>query len=378
MIGDIPSIPWARPKLFGNEEAMVVDALRSAWISGGPYVQRLERVVAERMAVAEAIAVSNGTVALELALRGLGVGVGDEVIIPAFTFVAAANMVLSVGATPVFADVDAHSWLLNPEEIDRLVTARTKAVLPVHLYGNVADMNAISRRANMHGIEVVEDAAEAAFSRFDGRCAGTIGKVGTFSLHATKTITTGEGGLVVTDDCELAASMRIIRDHGMRQNQRYWHDVVGCNYRLTNLQAAIGCAQLEHLDEIIIERKRIHARYRMALEWRGDISLQHFSENVDPVLWVITARIPVKGDAARTRKRRDAIMTALLDDGIETRPGFYALNLLPPYDCPDLPNARNASASIVSLPTFFGMTDEQIDYISERFLQHVRATSEET
>jgi perosamine synthetase len=368
-------IPWARPKLFGNEEAMVVDALRSAWISGGPYVQRLERVAAEKMAVAEAIAVSNGTVALELALRGLGIGTGDEVIVPAFTFVAAANMVLSVGATPVYADVDARSWLLDAEEIDRLVTERTKAVLPVHLYGNVADMTAIKQRADAHGIAVVEDAAEAAFSRVDGRCAGTIGKVGTFSLHATKTITTGEGGLVVTDDGELAARMRIIRDHGMRQNMRYWHDVVGYNYRLTNLQAAIGCAQIEHLDEITAERRRIHARYRRALEGRESISLQHFSQNVDPVLWVITASLPVEGDAPRTRKRRDAVMAALLEDGIETRPGFYALNVLPPYDCPDLPNARNASAAIVSLPTFFGLADDQIDYISERFLRHVRATS---
>jgi perosamine synthetase len=368
-------IPWARPKLFGNEEAMVVDALRSAWISGGPYVQRLERVAAEKMAVAEAIAVSNGTVALELALRGLGIGTGDEVIVPAFTFVAAANMVLSVGATPVYADVDARSWLLDAEEIDRLVTERTKAVLPVHLYGNVADMTAIKQRADAHGIAVVEDAAEAAFSRVDGKCAGTIGKVGTFSLHATKTITTGEGGLVVTDDGELAARMRIIRDHGMRQNMRYWHDVVGYNYRLTNLQAAIGCAQIEHLDEITAERRRIHARYRRALEGRESISLQHFSQNVDPVLWVITASLPVEGDAPRTRKRRDAVMAGLLEDGIETRPGFYALNVLPPYDCPDLPNARNASAAIVSLPTFFGLADDQIDYISERFLRHVRATS---
>lgn len=369
-----PDIPWARPKLFGNEETMVVDALRSAWISGGPYVERFERTSAEKMQVAEAIAVSNGTVALELALRGLGIGPGDEVIVPGFTFVAAANMVLSVGATPVFSDVDDETWLLDPNEIDRLVTARTKAVLPVHLYGNVAAMDLVGAKAKAHGIAVVEDAAEAAFSRFDGKCAGTVGSVGTFSLHATKTITTGEGGLVVTNDRDLATRMRIIRDHGMRPGKRYWHDVVGFNYRLTNLQAAIGCAQLEHLDEIIADRRRIHARYRGTLGSIPGLRLQHFSQQVDPVLWVITVFIESGPDVSRQRARRDDIMKALLEDGIETRPGFYALSLMPPYDAPDLPNCLQASAGIISLPTFFGVSEAQIDRVCERFLHHVRRT----
>lgn len=364
-------IPWAQPKLFGNEEAMVLDALRSVWISGGPYVQRLEQVAAERMQVAEAVAVSNGTVALELALRGLGIGPGDEVVVPGFTFVAAANMVLSVGATPLYADIDEQSWLLDPAEIDRLATPRTRAVLPVHLYGNIAAMDAITSRAKAHGLIVLEDAAEAAFSRFDGKCAGTIGNVGTFSLHATKTITTGEGGLVVTNDAELAQRMRVIRDHGMRQGKRYWHDVVGYNFRLTNLQAAIGCAQLEHLDDIMADRRRIHALYRDALNACAGVRLQRFSQHVDPVLWVIAALIE-DDDLSRQRSRRDRVMAAMLADGIETRPGFYALSLMPPYDAPDLPRVLAASAGIISLPTFFGLTEQQIEYICDRFRHHVR------
>ncbi|WP_244613736.1 DegT/DnrJ/EryC1/StrS family aminotransferase [Nitrobacter winogradskyi] len=364
-------IPWARPKLFGNEEAMVVDALRSAWISGGPYVQRLERAAAERMQVAEAVAVANGTVALELALRGLGIGPGDEVIVPGFTFVAAANMVLSVGATPLYADIDSHSWLLDPDEIDRLATPRTKAVLPVHLYGNVADMDAITSCAKAHHLAVLEDAAEAAFSRFDGKCAGTMGSVGTFSLHATKTITTGEGGLVVTNDRDLARRMRVLRDHGMRQDKRYWHDVVGYNFRLTNLQAAIGCAQLEHLDDILADRRRIHALYRDALQSCPGIRLQHFMDRVDPVLWVIAVLIE-DTDLSRQRARRDRIMAAMLEDGIETRPGFYALSLMAPYGAPDLPHALAASAGVISLPTFLDLTGEQIGYICDRFCHHIR------
>lgn len=363
-------IPWAQPKLFGNEESMVIDALRSAWISGGPYVQRLERAAAERMQVAEAVAVANGTVALELALRGLGIGPGDEVIVPGFTFVAAANMILSVGATPLYADIDARSWLLDPDEIHRLATPRTKAVLPVHLYGNVADMDAITSHAKAHNLVVLEDAAEAAFSRFDGKCAGTMGSVGTFSFHATKTITTGEGGLVVTNDHGLAQRMRVIRDHGMRQDKRYWHDVVGYNFRLTNLQAAIGCAQLDHLDEIRADRRRIHVLYRDALQSCSGVRLQHFADHVDPVLWVIAVLIE-DADLSRQRSRRDRIMAAMLEDGIETRPGFYALSLMPPYDAPQLPHALAASAGVISLPTFLDLTGEQIGYICDRFCYHI-------
>lgn len=370
-----PKIPWAQPKLFGNEEALVADALRSAWISGGPYVDRLERIISDRMEVAEAVAVSNGTVALELALRGLGIGPGDEVIVPGFTFVAAANMVISVGATPVYAEIDERTWLIDCNEIDRLITARTKAVLPVHLYGNVAQMDGIVRRARQHGISVLEDAAEAAFSRFGNRCAGTIGNVGTFSFHATKTITTGEGGAVVTDDPELARRMRVIRDHGMRKGERYWHDFVGHNFRMTNLQAAVGCAQFGHLDEIIEDRRRIHSLYRSKLQSIPGLRLQHFEDDVDPVLWVITVQLTAPEDVAEMRERRNRIMTNMSRDGIETRPGFYALSLMPPYDAPDLPNCLKASAGIISLPTFVGISEDQIERVCGSFVRHYRGTS---
>jgi perosamine synthetase len=292
------------------------------------------------------------------------------VIVPGYTFVAAANMVLSVGATPLYADIDEQTWLLDPDEIGRLVTPRTRAVLPVHLYGNIAAMDTITSQAKAYGLAVLEDAAEAAFSRFDGKCAGTIGNAGTFSLHATKTVTTGEGGLVVTNDAELAQGMRLIRDHGMRQSKRYWHDVVGYNFRLTNLQAAFGCAQLEHLDDIVADRRRIHALYRDALKACAGIRLQHFSQHVDPVLWVIAVLIE-DSDSSRQRSRRDKVMAAMLEDGIETRPGFYALSLMPPYDAPDLPRVLAASAGIISLPTFFGLTEQQIGHICDRFRRHI-------
>ena len=354
---------------------MVADALSSAWISGGPYVERLEREAAERMGVANVLAVSNGTTALELALRGLGIGPGDEVIVPAFTFVAAANMVIAVGATPVYADVNPHTWLIEPSEIPRLAGPRTRAVVPVHLYGNVADMDAIKAQASDLGLFVVEDAAEAAFSRYRGAASGTIGTVGTFSLHATKTITTGEGGLVVTNDTALADRMRQLRDHGMRKDKRYWHDVVGFNFRLTNLQAALGCAQLEKLDEIVADRARIHGRYRAALKDIPGIRLQEFTPNVAPVLWAMTVQLTDGDNAENIRAWRDRIMADLAADGIETRPGFYALSLMPPYDCPPLPNALRASASIISLPTFPGLADDDIDWICARLSRHLQQPS---
>jgi perosamine synthetase len=191
-------IPWGRPTLFGAEESLVLDALRSTWIAAGPYIERLEREIAERLRARHAVAVSSGTTAVELALRVLDLEPGAEVIVPSFTFVAPVNMVLAVGVTPVYADITPDTWLLDPAEIHRLRTPRTKVVIPVHLYGNVADMDSIVAAASESGLEVLEDAAEAAFSCHRGRAAGTIGRVGTLSFHAAKTITTGEGGMVIT------------------------------------------------------------------------------------------------------------------------------------------------------------------------------------
>lgn len=370
------NIPWARPNLLGNERAMLLDALESSWISGGPYVDRLEHETAQAMQVEHVLAVSNGTTALELALRGLGIGQGDEVIVPGFTFVAAANMVLAVGAKPVVCDIDPETWLLDPNEIEPHCTRNTKAVLPVHLYGNVADMDAICDISGSLGLAVVEDTAEATFSRYRNRFAGTIGDVGTFSMHATKTITTGEGGLVVTNDAALASGMRQLRDHGMNAKKRYWHDVAGHNFRLTNLQASLGCAQLEKLDWILADRRRIHARYRENLADVEMIRLQQFKPEVDPVLWAMTVQLIDNRDLDTVRARRDGIMSRMADDGIETRPGFYALSMMSQYGAPQLKNALYASASILSPPTFPGLADSDIDRICNRLIHYLHSMNQ--
>lgn len=369
----LSTIPWARPTLYGDEEPLVLDALRSTWISGGPYVDRLEREIADRMGVRHAIAVSNGTTAIELALRGLDLKCGDEVIVPAFTFVAAANVVLSLGLSPLYADIDPDTFLLDPAEIARLATPRTKAVIPVHLYGNVSDMDTISAVSASAGLAVVEDAAEAAFSLYKGCCAGTLGRVGTFSFHATKTIATGEGGMVVTHDSNLAARCRLLRDHGMRPDKRYWHDVIGHNFRLTNLQAALGCGQLLQLDRIIAERREIHMSYKMRLAGVPGLQLQSFGEDIDPVVWVTVVRLEDSRDPVIVRGRRDKIMCGMAADGIETRPGFYDLSLLPPYKCPPRSNSLRVSASTIALPTYVGLTDDDIDRICRSLQTHLAA-----
>jgi perosamine synthetase len=359
-------IPWAKPTLYGDEVGAVTDALSSTWISGGAFVDEFEREVARALDSPYAIAVSNGTTALHLALLGLGIGPGDEVVVPGFTFAAAASMALAVGAKLIFADVDPLTWGIDPASVAKVVTPRTRAIVAVHLYGNVSEMDALLEIAAGYGAAVIEDAAEAAFSTYKGRAAGTMGRVGTLSFQATKTITTGEGGMVLTADEGLHRRMLLFRDHGMRKDKRYWHDVVGYNFRLTNIQAAIGCAQLKHLPAIRAERARVHRAYRRHLSGLNSFREQLIPESVDAVLWAFAGRIAGDDSTVETIEgRRDEVMRLMKEQGIETRPGFYALNSMPPYPGPNLPNSRRVAASVISLPTYPGLADEAIGRICD-------------
>jgi len=236
-------IPWAKPSFCGNEQRYVSEAIASTWISAGNFVDRFECEFAGYTGSPYAMTSSNGTTALHMALLALSVGPGDEVVVPGFAFMAAANVALHLGAKPVFAEVDPVTWCMTANDVERCLSPRTKAIVPVHTYGNVCAMDEIIALAKDRSVVVVEDAAEAFGSRYKNRQAGSIGQLGTFSFHATKTITTGEGGMVVTDSCELRDRLYLYRNHGMLRT-RYWHEVAGHNFRLTNMQAAMGCAQL--------------------------------------------------------------------------------------------------------------------------------------
>lgn len=355
-------IPWAKPHLFGREKDYVLKALSSTWISGGEYVDKFESDFADAIGTKFALTVSNGTSALHLALVALGIGPGDEVIVPGFTFVAPANMVLQTGAQPVYVDIDPQTWCIDINEVEKKITAKTKAIIPVHVYGNVCDVQGLTEIVREHGLFLIEDVAEAMFSKFKGKSAGSFGDAGCFSFQATKTITMGEGGAILTNKKRLADRMRILRSHGMREEKRYWHDVIGYNYRLTNIQAALGYAQLEKRELLIREKKRIHQRYLNNLSGVEGLEFQHIPQEVEPVIWAVAVKI----DARCFRGDRDFLIKELMRKNIETRPGFYPFSVMPIYDAPHLPVAESVGQSVLSLPSFPSLSDAEIDYICEQ------------
>jgi perosamine synthetase len=357
-------IPWAGPHFWGNEEAYVLEALRSSWISGGPYVERLEDDFARYCKAPHAVSASNGTTALHMAYLALDIGPGDEVIVPGFAFMAAANVALHVGATPVFTDVDPQTWCMRAEDIEPCITAKTKAIVPVHTYGGVCDMTPIMELAQAKGLTVIEDAAEAIGSKYRGRMAGTIAPVGTYSFHATKTITTGEGGAVVTHSVELRDRMRLFRSHGMSA-RRYWHEVAGHNFRLTNMQAAIGCAQLEQVGTILAQRSRVYKAYVEHLGRTPGLSLQGFGPGVDAVVWALALEL----DPSAFPQGRDAVIEQLLALGIETRPGFHSSNEMAHlYGRARTPACDRLSQHVISLPSTPTLTQGEIDRVCESLL----------
>lgn len=339
----------------------MLDALKSSWISGGHYVERLEHDFGEFCSAAQVVSSSNGTTAIHMAYLALGIGPGDEVIVPGFGFMAAANVALHIGAKPVFSEVDPRSWCMTAADAERCITARTKAIVPIHSYGNVCDMDSLIALAHKHELIVVEDAAEAIGSRYKGAMAGTIADVGVYSFHATKTITTGEGGAVICRDPRLVERMKLFRSHGMGA-KRYWHEVAGHNFRLPNMQAAIGCAQLEKMDVIVRERHRVYAKYLEMLQPIEGISLQHYASDVDPVVWAIALKV----DEDVFNGGRDGLIKTLLQHGIETRPGFFSADTMPHiYGHQVLPICAELSQHVLSLPSSPVVTDDQIEFICD-------------
>jgi len=357
-------IPWGKPCLGEIERDYLLRALDSTWISGGEFVDKFEADFAGIIGTKYAISASSGTSALHLALLAAGIGSGDEVIVPAFTFVAPANMAIETGARPVYVDIDPRTWCIDVNEVKKSITPKTKAIVPVHVYGNVCDMAALLKVSKDNGIYLIEDVAEAAFSKYKGKYAGSFGDLGCFSFQATKTITMGEGGAVVTNDAKLNERVRIMRSHGMREDKRYWHDLLGYNYRLTNLQAALGCAQLENLDKIVKEKVRIYNRYFRNLSNLPGIDFQHISRGVEPVIWAVAVKI----DPHHFKGDRDYLIAELLRRNIETRPGFYPFSVMPLYKAKPMPIAELIGRNVISFPSYLAISDEKIDYICDELI----------
>jgi perosamine synthetase len=355
-------IPWARPNLWGNEHRYVSEALNSSWISGGPFVERLERDFAVYCGGKHAVSAANGTAALHMAFLALGIAPGDEIVVPGFGFLAAANIALHMHARPIFCEVDLDTWCMRAKDVASVLSSKTRAIVTVHTYGNVCDMDEIIALARTHEIPVIEDVAESFPGRYRGRVAGTFGVMGTFSFQATKTITTGEGGMVLTGDDDLCERMALYRSHGLLRKRHYWHELPGHNFRLTNLQAALGCAQFEQLDAIVAQRRRVNDRYREHLSNMPGITLQKFNEDVDPVVWAVALRL----DPQYYPQGRDAVMEQLRTVHIETRPGFYTPSEISFYQCPPLPICEQISRSVISPPSYPTLSNSEIDRICEQ------------
>jgi perosamine synthetase len=321
-------IPLVKPEFDGNELEYVTDCIVSGWISSqGKYVWQFEEKFGDYVGSRNTLAVSNGTVALHLALVTLGIGPGDEVLVPNLTFAAPVNAILYVGATPVLIDVDPITMAINPALAATAITKNTRAIIPVHLYGQPADMTSIMVLAEKYDLIVIEDCAEALGSQYQGKHVGNFGDAATFSFFGNKTITTGEGGMVVFRERPMRDRAKMLRDHGMSPERRYWHNEVGYNYRLTNVQSAIGLAQMEKI-EFFVERKRWLAQeYNKRLSNIEFLQLPIEKEDVHNSYWIYTIILlpPIA-------KKRDELINLFMHSGIESRPVFYPMHRMPPYE----------------------------------------------
>ena len=357
-----PRIAVAAPTLNGNEKRYVLECLETTWISSiGRFITEFEHAFASFCGVEHAVAVNNGTNALHLALVALGLKPGDEVIVPTLTYIATANAVTYCGAKPVLVDCNPRTLNLDPATIVEKITPRTKGIIPVHLYGHPADMDPIVSLAREHGLFVLEDAAEAHGAEYKGRRVGGLGNCAAFSFFGNKIMTTGEGGMVTTNDADLAAKLRLYRGQGLAQGRRYWHSVIGYNYRMTNIAAALGLAQLEQVEELIGARARLADWYRLKLERLANKLVPQAAESwTRPVLWMQTVMLRSGGEA-----ERDAVMRQLDEAGIETRPVFYPMHLLPPYeeDATLYPNATRCALRGMNLPTHGGLSEADVERI---------------
>ena len=364
----------AKPSFDAREENLLLDTLRSGWVTQGPRVAEFERAFAARVGAAEAVAVSNGTTALFLALHALGIGQGDEVIVPSLSFIATANAVIHCGATPVFVDVEPTTCNLDPDLLAPAITSRTKAVMPVHQLGLPADLDRIQAVATRHGIAVVEDAACAVGAAYKGKAVGSAGNPACWSFHPRKVIVTGEGGMITTDDPALAARLRLLRHQGMSVSDLDRHAatrviveeyaVIGYNFRLSDLQAAVGIAQLAKLGAFLDKRRAIAERYHAALSAMPALDPPAAPAWATPNWQSYLVRL-----RGADRAGRDALLDALSDRGVTTRRGLMAIHEQPCYAgaraAGPLRHTEEAAAQTFILPMYADLTEEDQGIVIE-------------
>lgn len=353
-------IPVYQPSLTGNERKYVNECLDTTWISSnGRFIAEFESNFAAFVGIKHAAATCNGTVALHLALVALGIGPGDEVIVPTLTYIASVNAITYTGATAIFVDSLADTWQMDPNDVAKKISARTRAIMAVHLYGHPCNMDALSGIAQQHSLFLIEDCAEAIGSRYAGKHVGIFGDIATFSFFGNKTITTGEGGMVVTNDETLHSRLVRFKGQGLAAHRQYWHDVIGYNYRMTNICAALGVAQLEQAESFLRRKREIGERYRANL-LNSPLTFHSETEGVTHSYWMCSILVDVP-------EQRDPLRDYLAGLGIETRPVFYPVHTMPMYagKFARHPIAEDIGWRGLSVPSWPGLTDMQVDEISK-------------
>jgi perosamine synthetase len=350
--------PVYKPSLGKKEKENVLECLDSTWISSkGKFITQFEDSFSKFIGVKHSVAVCNGTVAIHVALLALGIGKGDEVIVPSFTYIASVNAIRYTGAEAVFVDSDIQTWQIDTNKIEEKITSKTKVILAVHLYGQPCEIDSISKLAKKHNLFIVEDSAEAFGSLYNGKHVGTIGDVSTFSFFGNKTITTGEGGMVVTNDPSLYEKAVHLKGQGLAKDREYYHDIIGYNYRMTNICAAIGCAQLKRAEELIEKKIQIAKWYEAKLK---NLPVVFHSQigNVKHSFWMVSILL-------KDSEERNKIRLHLKENGIETRPTFHPVHLMPMYITKglSLPVAEDLGSRGINLPSYPDLIESNVEFI---------------
>ncbi len=364
----------AKPSITDLEIDYVEDAIRNGWGDKCyDYIHKLEKAFANYVGVKYSLATSSCTGAIHMALAAINIKAGDEVIVPEITWIATAAPITYLGAKPVFVDVLADTWCIDPAKIEAAITLKTKAIIAVQVYGNLAEMDEIKRIASKHNLFLIEDAAEALGSEYKDRRTGSLGDVGVFSFHGTKTITTGEGGMLVTDNQTLFAKIKSLAEHGRvpEEEKLFFPHQVGYKYKISNLQAALGYAQISRIEELV-ERKRLIFEWYMAELKDIKANFNYEQQYAKNSYWMPTILIE-----NMTEEQRNSLIKSLKNKGIDTRPFFYPLSLLPMFiDKPENEVAYSIYNKGLNLPSFFEMTKTQVKKVSEAILTEIKSTND--
>lgn len=351
----------AGPSISQKEIKYVLDAVKNGWnFNYRDYLDKFEKAFAKYLGVKYAWTTSSGTGALHAAVLALDIKKGDEVLIPEITFVASANVVEYVGAKPVFVDVERDTWTIDPKDLEKKITKKTKAIMPVHIYGNVANMDAVNKIAKKYGLKVLEDACPAIGAEYKGKKAGNLSDIAAFSFQGAKVLVTGEGGMVVTNDDNLYDKAMYWGNHAKDKHKGFWHTDVGYMYRMANMLGALGLAQLERNDSFITKKRKIFSWYQKRLNDIEGLSLNHEAEGTKSIYWM--SSIVLDRDFGITR---DELMIKLKKAKIDTRPIFYPLSMFPMWKEQNTPNAHHLGLNGINLPSGVNLTEEQVDYVAK-------------